>query len=72
MRCLADGGASPATTASGGKGANFASIPCEKWQLGAIIGKGGKTIKELERQSGASIHVDRTNEPATVEISGTF
>ena len=61
----------PAGRRGAGKGANFASVPCEKWQIGAIIGHQGKTVKELEVQSGASIHVDRTKEPPTVEISGS-
>jgi len=64
----AHGGApAPAPTADG----NFASISCEKWEVGAIIGHHGKAIKELERLSGASIHVDRTTHKPAVRISGS-
>jgi hypothetical protein len=66
---VSEGGSSPAAAAA--SGGNFASIPCETWQVGAIIGHRGKTIKELERLSGAHIHVDRTTEPAAVKISGS-
>lgn len=57
---------SPAPDTSG----NSASISCEKWEVGAIIGHHGKTIKEFERLSGASIHVER-GDSATVQISGS-
>ena len=59
------------TTTDPAKGGNFASISCEKWEVGAIIGHHGKTIKEFERVSGAHIHVDRTADRPAVKISGT-
>lgn len=68
MLDAANGGSPAPTTTTDG---NFASISCEKWEVGAIIGHHGKTIKDFERLSGANIHVDRTQDKPAVKISGS-
>jgi far upstream element-binding protein len=48
-------------------------VDCEKQYCGRVIGRGGSTIKELERNSGARIQVDQKvpeGAPCKVTITG--
>jgi hypothetical protein len=50
------------------------AIEVEAAAVGAIIGRGGTTIRDLQAQSGARLQVDRAEDgckPAVVRISGT-
>jgi len=45
-------------------------ITCSKALIGKIIGKGGETIRELQKRSGARIQIDQSIDPCTLTISG--
>lgn len=45
-------------------------IECAKAVVGRVIGKGGETIKTLQKQYGVSIQIDQTTAPCKVSIAG--
>lgn len=38
--------------------------------VGRVIGKGGETIKALQKQTGATVQIEQTGDPCKVTISG--
>lgn len=46
------------------------TLQCPKTMVGKLIGKGGETIKNLQKTSGASIQIDQSGDPCVVTISG--
>lgn len=45
-------------------------IPCPKGMVGRVIGKGGETIKALQKNFGANIQIDQTTDPMKITIAG--
>ena len=45
-------------------------IPVRSWQVGALIGYEGATVREIEQASGARLSVPRDGEVRMVLISG--
>ncbi|KAK9815352.1 hypothetical protein WJX72_002168 [[Myrmecia] bisecta] len=45
-------------------------VDCPKSMVGRVIGKGGETIKALQKQYGANIQIDQTTDPMKVTVSG--
>jgi far upstream element-binding protein len=45
-------------------------IECNKAIVGRVIGKGGDTIKTLQRNFGANIQIDQTTDPMKITIAG--
>ncbi len=39
------------------------NMQCPRGLVGRIIGKGGETIKQIQRHSGATIQIDQGGEP---------
>lgn len=46
------------------------TVECPKTMVGRVIGKGGETIKNLQKSTGASIQIDQQTNPCKVTISG--
>ncbi|CAF0758430.1 unnamed protein product [Didymodactylos carnosus] len=47
----------------GGEQQAFYHVPADK--AGIVIGKGGESIKEINRKSGAFVEIDKTHQPGT-------
>jgi far upstream element-binding protein len=45
-------------------------VTCDKQVVGRIIGKGGETIKGLQRNHACSVQIDQTGVPIRVTING--
>lgn len=45
-------------------------MDCPKSMVGRIIGRGGETIKDLQRRFGTSIQIDQAATPCKVTIAG--
>lgn len=45
-------------------------VACPKSMVGRVIGKGGETIKALQKNFGANIQIDQSTEPMKVTVSG--
>eukprot|EP01025_Chloroclados_australasicus_P065299 TRINITY_DN8907_c0_g1_i3.p1 TRINITY_DN8907_c0_g1~~TRINITY_DN8907_c0_g1_i3.p1 ORF type:complete len:548 (-),score=78.10 TRINITY_DN8907_c0_g1_i3:26-1426(-) len=45
-------------------------MDCLKNMVGKVIGKGGETIKNLQRETGASVQIDQTSQPCKITITG--
>lgn len=45
-------------------------IECPKPMVGRVIGKGGETIKGLQKQFSASIQIDQMQTPCKITITG--
>ncbi|KXZ45354.1 hypothetical protein GPECTOR_55g260 [Gonium pectorale] len=45
-------------------------LECPKAMVGRIIGKGGETIKDLQKRFSASIQIDQSSTPCKVTITG--
>ena len=45
-------------------------IICPKNMVGRVIGKGGETIKALQKNFGCNIQIDQTIEPMKVTVAG--
>ena len=64
-------GNSPAV--GNGAPGRLATFECPKQLVGRVIGKGGETINELQRRSGARIQIEQRvadGEPCVVEVQG--
>merc|ERR1711965_238624 len=64
-------GTSPAV--GNGAPGRLATFECPKGLVGRVIGKGGETINELQRRSGARIQIEQRvaeGEPCVVEVQG--
>ena len=46
-------------------------LECAKTMVGRIIGKGGETIKELQKRFSTSIQIEQSTTPCRVTITGT-
>lgn len=46
------------------------AIDCPKTVVGRVIGKGGETIKSLQKQFGTSIQIDQSCNPCKITIAG--
>jgi far upstream element-binding protein len=46
------------------------SLDCPKQMVGRVIGKGGDTIKTLQKQFGANIQIDQQTEPNKITVAG--
>jgi far upstream element-binding protein len=56
-----------------GAGVVCAIVDCEKQYCGRVIGRGGETIKTIERQSGARVQVDQKvpeGTPCKITVTG--
>ncbi len=56
---------SPPAAAQYGQG-HSRVVECPKNVVGRVIGKGGETIKSLQKQYSVSIQIDQTNNPCRV------
>lgn len=45
-------------------------VMCPKTMVGRVIGKGGETIKTLQKNFGANIQIDQTVDPMKITIAG--
>eukprot|EP01024_Parvocaulis_polyphysoides_P034308 TRINITY_DN30368_c0_g1_i5.p1 TRINITY_DN30368_c0_g1~~TRINITY_DN30368_c0_g1_i5.p1 ORF type:complete len:436 (-),score=73.33 TRINITY_DN30368_c0_g1_i5:691-1998(-) len=45
-------------------------IECPKGLVGRVIGKGGDTIKNLQRDTGASVQIDQSVNPCKITVNG--
>eukprot|EP00803_Ostreobium_quekettii_P001478 evm.model.scf_100EXC.9 EVM.evm.TU.scf_100EXC.9 scf_100EXC:61527-62924(+) len=45
-------------------------LDCPRAMVGHVIGKGGETIKALQRDTGAAVQLDQNVEPCKVTLSG--
>jgi len=45
-------------------------VDCPKAMVGRVIGKGGETIKTLQKTTGASIQIDQNCDPTKITITG--
>ena len=45
-------------------------IDCNKSIVGRVIGKGGETIKTMQKHFGANIQIDQQTEPMKITVSG--
>ena len=46
------------------------TLDCPKQMVGRVIGKGGETIKALQRNFGANIQIDQSLDPMKITVSG--
>lgn len=46
------------------------NLDCPKEMVGRVIGKGGETIKAMQREFQANIQIDQTSLPMRITISG--
>jgi far upstream element-binding protein len=46
-------------------------LDCPKPMVGRVIGKGGETIKTLQKQFGASIQIDQNSMPCKITVTGS-
>ena len=46
------------------------NLDCPKEMVGRVIGKGGETIKAMQREFQANIQIDQTSLPMKITISG--
>ncbi|KAK9814912.1 hypothetical protein WJX73_001792 [Symbiochloris irregularis] len=46
------------------------TVECPKTMVGRVIGKGGETIKLLQKQYGANIQIDQGSDPMKVSVAG--
>lgn len=46
------------------------SMDCPKGIVGRVIGKGGETIKALQKNFGCNIQIDQTMDPMKITIKG--
>lgn len=49
---------------------NSRDISCPKHLVGRIIGRGGETIKALQREHQVNIQIEQNSDPATVKVMG--
>ncbi len=45
-------------------------LECPKGMVGRVIGKGGETIKALQKQFASNIQIDQSSDPMTITIAG--
>ena len=45
-------------------------IDCPKSIVGRVIGKGGETIKMMQKNFGANIQIDQSQEPMKITVAG--
>ena len=45
-------------------------IDCNKSIVGRVIGKGGETIKTMQKHFGANIQIDQQTDPMKITVSG--
>ncbi len=45
-------------------------VECPKNLVGRVIGKGGETIKTLQKQFGVSIQIEQNSMPCRITIAG--
>ncbi len=45
-------------------------MECPKAVVGRVIGKGGETIKSLQKQYGTSIQIDQSTNPCKITVAG--
>lgn len=45
-------------------------VMCPKTMVGRVIGKGGETIKTLQKNFGANIQIDQTVDPMKITVAG--
>lgn len=45
-------------------------LTCPKHMVGRVIGRGGETVKGLQRQYGAAIQIEQNANPCRVTITG--
>ena len=45
-------------------------IDCSKSIVGRVIGKGGETIKTMQKHFGANIQIDQQTDPMKITVSG--
>jgi far upstream element-binding protein len=43
---------------------------CAKSMVGRLIGKQGDTIKQLQRNTGANVQIDQTQDPCIITVTG--
>eukprot|EP00210_Caulerpa_lentillifera_P006748 g6448.t1 len=46
-------------------------VECPKSMIGRVIGKGGETIKTLQAQTGAVVHIQQDVDPCLITVSGS-
>lgn len=46
------------------------TIDCPKSIVGRVIGKGGETIKTLQKNFGANIQIDQQSDPMKITVAG--
>jgi far upstream element-binding protein len=46
------------------------TVECPKQVVGRVIGKGGETIKNLQRTYNTSVQIDQTCNPCRITIAG--
>lgn len=46
------------------------TLDCPKSIVGRVIGKGGDTIKQMQRTFGANIQIDQQQDPMKITIAG--
>ena len=66
MHCCAD---APQRTLQFGAGVSR-QLECPKGMVGRVIGKGGETIKALQKQFQCNIQIDQATDPMSITISG--
>ena len=59
----------------GGAGSQYGAgiqkeLACPKGMVGRVIGKGGETIKALQKNFGANIQIDQSSDPMRITIAG--
>lgn len=47
------------------------TMDCPKQMVGRVIGKGGETIKQLQRNTGANIQIDQSVNPCKITATGS-
>lgn len=45
-------------------------LECPKGMVGRVIGKGGETIKALQKQFSCNIQIEQNSDPMTITIAG--
>jgi far upstream element-binding protein len=45
-------------------------LECPKGMVGRVIGKGGETIKALQKQYSCNIQIEQNSDPMTITIAG--
>jgi polyribonucleotide nucleotidyltransferase len=43
---------------------------CAKSMVGRVIGKQGETIKQLQRNTGANVQIDQSQDPCIITVTG--